>query len=623
MMRRLHRKGLRASRERLEMAMLDAGIRTQASLAEKIAEAENLACPPKDSVNRVFRGESVSPKTLARIAKALGVEPHQLYREDEVGPHRIPGNPEREPVLGRYSLVILSLTPTARPLCSTLHRIATGIKGTVIDAERFDTRQLSVDIARTYQSDGVLSLRIRRIGRFAAVQAFLYFDQVERLIWNESLLAAELERQTDRLAQNCRAALYGWLQREEADPTAPTPIDLQEKYLLARQLLEEIHSETKLRLAEEHLRSVLRAAPNLAEVHAALAEALIGESWRSDTRERLQEAQHHCSQALELSPDNDYALTVQSYLYRITGRIPQAIELCNNILDRDPDNILAVSAIALAYQEAADQGMDSIDQASRRAQEFAERAIRLEPDHWRHHFELGNMRYLGGDPVGAVPAYRESVRRKPNELAFINMGSVALCRGHLEEARDLFLQARELEPDSYLAPEYLGSLHFFSGDPGTAVTHYQQALDLVPPGKEIAIHQMWAELADASRLAGQTELAHSSYRKALEIIDRDRLQGYSSPSLTIYHYYYHYFLSQHDPEHYPPELLDSICPELAEQVGEDLPPAILTRLAILLHLQGQQEPASRVLDRAASICPLFRRHPDLVDLASLSVKHDS
>ncbi len=604
--------------------MLDAGIRTQASLAEKIAEAENLACPPKDSVNRVFRGESVSPKTLARIAKALGVEPRQLYleNENEGGSPRTRDHPEKAPVLGKYSLVILSLTPAAHTLCSALHQIATDIKSTIIDADRFDSRQLSVDIARTYQSDGVLSLRIRRIGRFSAVQAFLYFDQVERLIWSESLLAAELERQTARLARHCRDALYGWLQQEETDPPTPTPIDIQEKYLLARQLLEEIHAETKLRLAEEHLRAVLRAAPNLAEAHAALAEALIGESWRSDTRERLQEAQHHCSQALELSPDNDYALTVQSHLYRITGRIPQAIELCRNILDREPDNILAVSAMALACHEAAEQGVDSIEQPGRRALEFAEQAIRLEPDHWRHHFELGNLRYLSGDPIGAVPAYRESARLKPNELAFINMGSVALCQGKLEEARDLFLQARELEPDSYLAPEYLGSFHFFSGNPEKAMKHYQQALDLVPPGEEIAIHQMWAELADASRLAGQGDLAHSSYRKALEIIDRDRLQGYASPSLMIYHYYYHYFLCRHDPEHYPPELLDSICPDLAGQICDDLPPTTLSRLAVLLHFQHQPKVAAIALDKASSICPVFRRHPDLTELSSISIPQD-
>ena len=73
------KRGVKASRAKLHVAMLEAGIKTQAALAEKIADQEGLSSPPKDTVNRAFRQESVSPTSVARIAKALDVEAYTLY----------------------------------------------------------------------------------------------------------------------------------------------------------------------------------------------------------------------------------------------------------------------------------------------------------------------------------------------------------------------------------------------------------------------------------------------------------------------------------------------------------------------------------------------------------------
>ena len=73
------KRGIKASREKLNAAMLNSGIKTQTSLAEKIATSENLEIAPKDTVNKAFREENVSPATIARIALALKVEADTLY----------------------------------------------------------------------------------------------------------------------------------------------------------------------------------------------------------------------------------------------------------------------------------------------------------------------------------------------------------------------------------------------------------------------------------------------------------------------------------------------------------------------------------------------------------------
>ncbi len=72
-------RGIRASRAKLTQALLNAGLKTQSSLAHQIAQQEGLDNIPKDLVNRVFREQSVDPKTLERIAAALDVPAHSLY----------------------------------------------------------------------------------------------------------------------------------------------------------------------------------------------------------------------------------------------------------------------------------------------------------------------------------------------------------------------------------------------------------------------------------------------------------------------------------------------------------------------------------------------------------------
>ncbi|WP_129775215.1 tetratricopeptide repeat protein [Peristeroidobacter soli] len=76
---RSRRRGVRASRQKLTRALTAAGFKTQAALAERIADLEGLDAAPKDVVNRVFREQPVDPATLERLARALGTEAYLLY----------------------------------------------------------------------------------------------------------------------------------------------------------------------------------------------------------------------------------------------------------------------------------------------------------------------------------------------------------------------------------------------------------------------------------------------------------------------------------------------------------------------------------------------------------------
>lgn len=81
--RRQKRRGVRASRVKLERALGESnlGKKTQAALAERIADIEQLDAAPKDLVSKVFRELYVDPQTLERVARALGVDAQSLHLE--------------------------------------------------------------------------------------------------------------------------------------------------------------------------------------------------------------------------------------------------------------------------------------------------------------------------------------------------------------------------------------------------------------------------------------------------------------------------------------------------------------------------------------------------------------
>lgn len=80
------RRGVVASREKVESALHKAGFQSQVEVARFIADKEGLDQVPKDMVSKVFRQKPVSAFNLRRVASALGVEVKDLLLKQENEP---------------------------------------------------------------------------------------------------------------------------------------------------------------------------------------------------------------------------------------------------------------------------------------------------------------------------------------------------------------------------------------------------------------------------------------------------------------------------------------------------------------------------------------------------------
>jgi tetratricopeptide (TPR) repeat protein len=83
--KKFRKRGIKASRSKLEAATLKAGFNSKMELARAIADYENIDKDkaPIDMVRKVFSGRSVEPKTIERIARVLDVDAFTLYLNEE------------------------------------------------------------------------------------------------------------------------------------------------------------------------------------------------------------------------------------------------------------------------------------------------------------------------------------------------------------------------------------------------------------------------------------------------------------------------------------------------------------------------------------------------------------
>jgi len=647
--------------------MLNAGIKTQSLLAEHIATNENLQIPPKDTVNRAFRQESVSPLTIARIAKVLNVEAHTLYLSIEdsnfvpqigqvdliskqtkyfyqntpfklmlvvllaittvivlgliysgaLTPKSDKNDFVKRSLLGKPSIIIYSYSKITDTLADAIESEARNhFTTSKINRTLVLNGSMSVDIAREYQSDGVLTLRSRTVGRFIGLQIYLYIDGVETIIWTNSLLTASLAMHGQDIAKQFIKNLnlaFSNPASSHGDNIRFASIATQEKYLNARELLNNSESEINLKRAQAFLQSAIQTYPQYANAIAALCESFIDESWRGDEQAILQDAQRECDKALLIAPTNNYVRSTLAYLFRRTGRLDESIKLYQDVLADFPDDIDANSGIASSYLEAFRQNLKSYPEAKKNMVNFSRNAAKLEPDYWRHHSNLGLFSYFAGNQELAADAFGLAAGLNPNELAFTNVGTINKCIGNIDKAEYYYNKAIEIAPESYIGKDYLGSVYFYKKDFQKSAELKEQALETLS-NETGGIHQMWGELGHSYRKDKQINNAIESYLIALKIIERDALRGNIAIADKIFSYQYKLLLTTLAPNTYTKKSFNLDYSELRNFLSYETDAAAFAALAHSFFITGNLQLSQQALEKAASKCPIYKLHPDLTQI---------
>ena len=210
-------------------------------------------------------------------------------------------------------------------------------------------------------------------------------------------------------------------------------------------------------------------------------------------------------------------------------RYREAIPLLGKALAEDPQDIYAACLLAQCHYELGEH---------KKALEYAEKAIQIEPDYeWGHRlrsFALGSL----GRKKEALQSAREAVRLAPDEpFALQVLIHSLLLSGKAEQARPIAEQLLELVPDSETAHLAAGNVYLDMEYYHSAEKHYREALRINP-----ASYNAQNNLGViAVRRDGQAEFAMDHFSSAVKLnpantlaIENIRSQISILPQLAVY-----------------------------------------------------------------------------------------
>lgn len=653
-MEQRHRKrGIKASREKLERVMLDQGIETQAALAQKMAQLEGIERPPKDLVNKVFREQAVSTHNLTRVANALNVPAHTIYLsssdqtfEDTVE-EQTKHNPKPEQILKhhRYKAILLVLVALAviSPIVWFLQHsgnvaqpriiprvtsafgkslmliqaknasdpFAMSLTEAYLERDDISAEIISLPDALSLPPKEALEkwqahmvLRIdRHYGEYyqlltvRAVSAS--FDEIIfQVLGRGSELETGRKFLTDQLQQEINKFIEGY---PVSALVAENKNQIQ-ALLRLKDGLFEAHNPSQLTQSQTLLEQLNGSNPS-SSLSLISCELYTRKSWHENETQSLEKAASDCSSGANEKVNLHLLYTAQAELISQTKEVSLAISTLE-------DNLLLIMPSADAFSLLADLHLRQFTGAQEEVEiieDYASKALTLEAKHWRAYNTLGNLYYRAGQIAKAKTHFYEASQIVKQDVILTNLGAMQMCFDELDAAEQTYLSLIEEIPEGYLGYESLGTIYFFKHKFEEALSLKTKAIELNP---DIAIHQIWASLAEIYNQLEDKNNAKKHYTKAMTILERDKMLENIGEEASLYEAYYNAKIQLLDELN----LLQMLDNNMALQLHDDQASLGLrekAHLAWLLEKAGLHDAGRNVLNEISEVCPVYLRSPEL------------
>ncbi|MBK9061991.1 MAG: protein kinase [Acidobacteria bacterium] len=318
--------------------------------------------------------------------------------------------------------------------------------------------------------------------------------------------SAEHFRLEEELARKLVAAL-----RLQLSPGAATPQPAsvpagapQTDYVVALGYLERYDDRASVDKAIALL-SRIPGAEGSALVQAALGRAYLRAYALTKDAATAGLAQQATQRANALDPDLPEAQVTLGEILTATGRSGDAIAVLKKAVDRDPSSVTAILALASALQKSKDTAG---------AERTLLRLVELRPTSWSGFNRLGTLYFLSSRYEKAVETYRRAIALNPDVARMhFNLGAALLRLGRFEEARAALDDSIRISPVPQ-AFSNLGVAHYLLGRFPEATVSFQRAVDLAPKNYRWHVY-----LGDAlSQIPNESARARAAYETALPLV---------------------------------------------------------------------------------------------------------
>jgi eukaryotic-like serine/threonine-protein kinase len=262
-------------------------------------------------------------------------------------------------------------------------------------------------------------------------------------------------------------------------------------------------NDTGLEDAIEKYKQAVNLDPRYATAYAKLALAYFRLYVLHSDTAALSLAHSNCDKALTLNPNSvEGHLALSSVLEHIGDKSGASREI-EKALSIDP-----VNPRTLVYQGQ----LYSRINRWREAEETFGMVLKLRPNYWLAHNELGVVLTLQGKYRESLAEFKAASLASPkNALSLNNIGDIYLRQGKIAEAKDAVMRSMALHPNDLAAISMAAAFRSEEKYPD-AIRYAQKAVDLNP-----AQTAGWLELGDCySLVRGHHVDANHAYAKAAQ-----------------------------------------------------------------------------------------------------------
>ena len=376
------------------------------------------------------------------------------------------------------------------------------------DVRRYGARTVA-DAGRTFHADLALSGSVRRDPNAGAwtVTFNLSSTSPPHLVATRAVRLEDIRPGGAEPA--LREALSALLQvrRPSASQEAPQPVlNGYPRFVAARGLLRQYDRGDNLKRAVAELEAITTAEPSYAPALVAYGEACFRTYSATKEAEWLARADQAVRRAAEINENEPGVHLMLGRLLRATGQYDAAIAELKLVLARDPADVASLLLLAGIY-ESTKRPAD--------AEATYQQAIRLRPSYFPAHMNLGIYYMNQGKWKQAEEPLILVTKLAPDYADGFNaLGSLEYYLDRLDEAKRLFTRSLEIKPTGSAYANLCG-VEFDQRSMDAAAADCRKAVELQP-----ASPISWGNLADVLVANGQAVEADATYRKALELGDK-------------------------------------------------------------------------------------------------------
>ena len=222
----------------------------------------------------------------------------------------------------------------------------------------------------------------------------------------------------------------------------------------------------------------------------------------------------------------EYYLKANREIYTFTEEgIDRAVEYLKNGLSIIGENAYLYSALAFAFFQYKNIWVQE-PESLRKANDYANKALTLDPDFAEAHAVLGWIELFFGDIEKSVAHFRRALALNPDEYTALHgLGVFYTWAGKVESATPFLTRMRQIDPLNTLSFNTEGAAYFHAGEYDTALPLIEKAYRMAPDNAGVQYYYCFI-LA----YTGQTE---KSFNIAEQSMEQTPDNGFSKSSILL------------------------------------------------------------------------------------------